>query len=92
MNIYEQMAVRIIQSQEAILSEEAVNEARKVPALLIDWNEKKITILGDKKKAIEQLVEHYRDNFGQPGIEVCKEAVRNILNKLPEDGIPSLLR
>ncbi|HUD44831.1 MAG TPA: hypothetical protein VMR41_04770 [Patescibacteria group bacterium] len=92
MDIYEQMAVRIIQSQEKIISNEALNEAKNVQGLQIEWEKKMVAITGDKKKVIEQLIEQYRDHFGQPAVEMCKQAVKDLIIKLPQGQTPQQLQ
>ena len=88
MDIYEQMAVRIIQSQEEVIGDDAIKEAKKVDGLQIDWGKKTVVIAGDKKKVIEQLIECYRAMFGQPFIEVCKLTVKDLISQLPRNDIP----
>lgn len=92
MDIYAQIAVKIIKSQEAIIGPVAVEQAERVPSLKVNWASKEITIEGDEAKAIDALVEVYKELFGQISVEVSKEAVSSLVGKLPAGQLPGALK
>jgi hypothetical protein len=86
--IYEQMAVKIIAVQEAIIGPLAVEQASDVEGLQIDWDNKSVTITSDGKEVIGRLIEVYRELFGVSSVEVSKDAVVNLAHMLQADQIP----
>lgn len=92
MDIFGEMAEKIIKEQEEIIGPVAMEQARKVNGLSIDIQKHEVTFVGNKTEILEKLVEKYKELFGQASIEVCKDAVRNMLPKIPLDQIPALLR
>lgn len=92
MDIFAQLAEKIIEEQEHIIGPIAVEQAKKVPGLSIDWDKHNIQFNGDKTDIIEKLVEQYKGLFGQASVEACKEAVQSVISKVPEEQRPPLLR
>ena len=92
MDIFAQLVERIIAEQERIIGPIALEQARKVAGLTVDWQKHAIQFSGDKTDIVEKLVEQYQGLFGQASVEACKESVQAILFKVPEDQIPPLLR
>ncbi len=91
MDVFAQMAQKIITEQEGIVGPVALEQAKKVSGLTVDWSKHEVTISGNKSDVLEHLVEQYGHLFGQASIEVCKDAVRGMITKIPKDQIPSLL-
>ncbi len=91
MDIYAQIAEKIIKEQETIIGPVALEQARKVPGLTIDGDVNAINFNGDKKEIIENLVKKYEELFGRTSIEVCKEAIRSIITPASRDQLPQLL-
>jgi nitric oxide reductase large subunit len=91
-DVYAQIAVRIITSQEAIVGPLAVEQAKQVHELKVDWRQHQVTITGNKMKAIEDLIDQYRDLFGHISVEVSKQAAGSLMSQLPADGLPASLR
>lgn len=92
MDIFAQMAEKIIKEQESIIGPVALEQAKKVPGLSVDWSSKTIKVDGDETAVIEKLVEQYQHLFGQTSVEVCKDAVKNLRSDVPPDKMPPLLR
>lgn len=90
MDIFAQMAEKIIKEQESIIGPVALEQARKVSGLNVDWQKHEVALAGDEKAIIEKLVEQYQHLFGQTSVEVCKDAIRNL--QVPPDNLPALLR
>jgi len=92
MDIFSQMAESIIKEQEGIIGPVALEQAQKVPGLSVDMQKHEIGFSGNKTEILETLVEKYRELFGQASVEVCKDAVKNMLPKLSGDQVPALLK
>ena len=92
MDIFAQLAEKIIEEQEHIIGPIALEQAKKVKGLTVDWSKHEIQFEGNKTEILEKLVEQYKHIFGQASVEACKEAVQNLLEKVPDNQIPSLLR
>lgn len=86
------MVEKIIAKQETIIGPIALEQARKVPGLTIDWGKHEIEINGDESAVVEKLIEQYEHLFGKASIEACKEAVNALLSQVPSNQIPNLLR
>jgi hypothetical protein len=91
MDIYTQLAEKIIKEQETIIGPIAVEQAGKVPGLKVNMQTEHVTLEGDKKNVLENLVKQYEKLFGLTSIEVCKEAVKSIIAQAPRDQVPQLL-
>jgi len=91
MDIFGQIADRIIKEQEAIIGPVALEQAYKVPGLKVDEKTHGVTIEGDKKMALEALVKQYEGLFGRTSVEVCREAVKSIIATAPRDQVPQVL-
>jgi nitric oxide reductase large subunit len=92
MNVYAQIAVKIIKSQEAIIGPVAVEQASQVLNMKIDWPKHEVSIGGDEAKAIDQLIGKYKDLFGQISVEVSKEAASSLIGQLKTDKLPEALK
>ena len=90
MDIFAQMAQRIIKEQESIIGPVALEQAKKVPGLKIDWQNHEVALGGDEKAIIENLVKQYQNLFGQTSVEVCKDAIKGL--SVPADSLPALLK
>lgn len=92
MDIFAQIAEKIIEEQERIIGPIAIEEAERVQGLKVDWKKHETRLEGSPKDIIEKLIEQYRDFFGQASVEVCKEAVRGLVKNIPPEQLPKLLR
>jgi hypothetical protein len=92
-DIFDQIVEKIIEQQEAIIGPIAVERAKLVTELKINWQQHDVDIEGgNPQAAINELVEQYKELFGQIAVETCKEAVANLIGKLSEDQQPSSLK
>jgi hypothetical protein len=91
MDIFSQIADKIIKEQEGIIGPIALEQAKKVPGIKFDDTSHSIAIEGDKKTALENLVRQYEKLFGSASIEVCRDAVKSIVADAPKNQIPQLL-
>ena len=83
---------KIIAEQEQIIGPVALEQAKQVEGLSVDWDRQQVTMTRDSTAVVEELVEHYRSFFGPAAVEVCKDATRDLLSQLPLQQIPLLLR
>lgn len=91
MDIYAQVASRIIKEQQSIVGPLALEQAKKVEGLTFNGLED-IKIQGDGKVVLGHLVSQYEKLFGQTSIEVCKEALQPIQDKLTSTDLPDVLK
>lgn len=91
MDILEQAAEKIIEEQEKIIGPIALEQAKKVPGLSVDLQKHEVKIDGNKKDILQKLVEQYQHLFGQASVEVCKDAARDFVKKMPPGEVPSLI-
>lgn len=92
MDIFGKLVEKIIAQQETIIGPVALEQAKKVVGLNINWPKHEVTIEGNKTDIVEKLVEQYQGLFGQASVEACKEAVRGIISEVPQNQVPALLR
>lgn len=91
--ILNQVSVRIIKEQELIMGPVAWEEAKKVNGFkVINQQSGEVSFEGDPKDVLDRLVAQYSRLFGQVSVEVCKEAVQDLLVELPQDQIPTSLQ
>lgn len=88
-DLYSSIVLEIIKYQEMIIGPIAWSEAGKVQGLVIDKNT--VQVKGDGKVVVENLVKRYANIFGQVSVEVCKDAVRPLLQSISEENVPAIL-
>jgi len=86
------LVLEIIQRQSHIIGTVAWEEATKVPGLTIDVKNNKLSVDGDPKIVLEQLVGRYEGLFGNASLEICREAARKMVSQLPPEQIPAILK
>ena len=89
---FNQISLRIIQEQEAIIGPLAWNEAAKVEGLTVSKEKKEALVTGEPKTVINSLVSRYEQLFGQLSREVCREAVGDLTAEIPADELPESLK
>lgn len=92
MDIFSQIAEKIIKEQESIIGPIALEQAKKVPGLTVDAQKHEVVIQGNKTDILEKLVERYQGLFGQASVQACREAVKGLLTQVPQDQVPALLK
>lgn len=83
-------ASRIIKEQQAIIGPVALEQARKVAGLQVGGVDD-VKVTGSGKEVLASLVNQYAKLFGQASVEVCKEAIAPMADKLPSAQIPEVL-
>ena len=92
MSILQTLAIRIIEEQELIIGPIAWDEAKKVQGMTVEYSKRAVTLLQDEPAVLDKLVAQYERLFGRASLEVCKEAVRDIISEVPQDKLPATLR
>ncbi len=87
----QELAVRIIKEQAAIIGPLAWREAKKVAGLTV-IGEKDATIEGKPAPVLDGLVKRYERLFGPASREICREAVRSLLPEIPAEDVPAVLK
>ena len=91
-NIFVQLVAKIIEQQENIIGPIAVEQAKRVDELTIKWANHSVAISGDPKIAVDDLVEQYKELFGQIAVETCKEAAARYTSQLTPEQLPQSLK
>lgn len=91
MDVYAQIAAKIIKEQKTIIGPIAEEQARKVSGITVASPDD-IRIQGDSKAVITQLVEQYARLFGRASVEICKEAIEPIISQNPQIDLPDILK
>ena len=91
-DLYSQIASRIIERQETIIGPLAVEQARTVPDLTVNWANRTAILSRQDPEIIDELVERYKQLFGRVSVEVCKDATARLVAQLPADKQPKSLR
>ncbi len=92
MDVYSQAVLKIIKAQEGIIGPIALEQAQKISGLKINVSNNEVALTGNEKEILEKLVAKYEIIFGQTSVEVCRHAAKDILSKLPQEQVPSLLK
>lgn len=92
MDIFETMSNRIVKAQELVIGPIAWTEAKKVSGLKIKEGVSGLTLTNGDPKVVDRLVGRYEKLFGRASVEVCKNAVRDIIGELPGEQVPSSLK
>jgi hypothetical protein len=84
----------IIEHQKNIIGPLAIDQAKKVPGLIVvDGNKLRVEVnTPDTQALLIQLVKKYEDLFGLTSVEVCKEAVKESQIPITDKDLPEILR
>jgi len=82
----------IVSGQRSIIGPMAIDQANRVPGLKVSTNLDSITISGDLKEILSNLVHQYEQLFGRASVEACKDSIKEILPKISAKDIPDFLR
>ena len=92
MEILATIVKKIIEEQELIIGPIALEQARKVQGLRLNWQKREVSLEGNSTQILANLVEQYKVLFGQTSVEVCKEVANKFKNQLSQDQLPATLR
>lgn len=82
----------IISIHKELIGPYAVDQANKVEGLKVSSDFEQIEIMGDNKEVVNKLVKQYQGIFGNTSIQLCKEALRQLLPNLAGEQLPDALR
>ena len=92
-DVFNQISIRIIKEQEALIGPLAWSEAAKVPGLkVLDPKAHTVSVTGEPKEVINSLVARYEQLFGRLSREVSREAVVDLTADIPTEDIPTSLK
>ena len=92
MDLFNQIAAKIIAQQQTIIGPVAIEQAKSVSGLKVDWDKHQVTVSGNGAAVIDNLVAQYQELFGKISVEVCKEAASKLVSQLPADQQPKSLK
>jgi hypothetical protein len=92
MDVFSEIALKIIDRQRSIIGPIALEQAMQVSNMAVDMSNHRVSFFGDKAKAIDDLVKKYADLFGQVSVEVCKDVAAPLITKIPADEQPKMLK
>lgn len=92
MSVYAEIIEKIIKGQEAIIGPVAVEQAQRVAGLKLDWTKHEVVLEGDESKVVDDLIEVYKELFGQISVEVSKESAASLLGQLNDNEVPQALK
>ncbi|OGE84254.1 MAG: hypothetical protein A3B23_00390 [Candidatus Colwellbacteria bacterium RIFCSPLOWO2_01_FULL_48_10] len=93
MEIFAQIAIRIIKEQELIIGPLAWDEARKVAGLnIVNQSTGEVAFNGEKTDILNRLVAQYEHLFGRASREVCHDAAAPFLADMLPAEVPASLR
>ncbi len=92
MDVFEQIAQRIVEEQELIIGPLAREEALRVPGFSFVAGQKAVVLTGDKRALIDQLVVRYERLFGPASIQVCRDAAAPLLPDIKSEDAPFSLK
>ncbi len=93
MDIYHQIAKKIIKEQESIVGKLAWKEVANIPGVeFVNAEKEQVQLSENKQEAINNLVAYFNRLFGRASYEVTLAAVADILDELSPEEIPASLR
>lgn len=94
MDIYGQIATKIIEQQELVIGPVAVQQAQEVEGLVVNWGDEHSVVVDQVRapELIDKLVGQYAELFGQIAIVTSKEVASRYSSQLTPDKIPKSLQ
>lgn len=90
--IYATLCTQIIKEQGQIIGALSYEQASHISGLSVDPQTYACVITGDPNQVLDNLVEAYREFFGNAAVEVCREAASQFAAHLPNEQLPAVLR
>ena len=85
------MATNILKSQIMVIGPLAIDQARKVAGITIG-NGNTVSIKGNGKELLANLVQQFEQLFGAASVEACKDAVKESQLSISDSDLPEILR
>jgi len=90
---YKSIVRAIIDKQSNVIGRDmAIKKANNVPGIEVDSDGTVLSIKGDYKKILEDLVGEYSLLSGDIAIKFCKDAIKEIIEKYTALNIPDILK
>ena len=91
--LFNQILTEIIKRQVRIAGPLGWQEVRKVASVsIINEESVVVSMVGDPKKTIDELIYRYKNFFGDIAVKVSKNAAYHLIMKLPPEEVPDSLR
>jgi hypothetical protein len=88
MDTFEQITLRIVEDQENIIGPLAREEALRISGISFVNDGKDVSLSGDKRHLIDQVVARYEHLFGKASVQVCRDAAAPFLPSLKTGETP----
>lgn len=82
----------IVTNQSSIIGPIAAEQANRVNGIQISEDLQTITLKGNGASILVELVKQYEKLFGKASIEVCREAVKEVIAQLSDRDLPEILK
>lgn len=90
-SVYATLATHILRAQLSLIGPLAVGQAEAVEGISVD-SSNTISIKGDGKNILSNLVKQFERLFGNASIEACKEAVKESSVTISDKDLPDILK
>ncbi len=90
--VYAIICSQIIKDQAKIIGALSIEQASHINGLAVDPLTYNCVLSGDGNKVLEDLVNKYREFFGNAAVEVCREAASRYASRLPNGQMPDMLK
>ena len=90
-NTYSTLATHVLRSQMSIIGPLALDQAKKTIGIIIN-NDQSISIKGNGKEILENLVRQFEQLFGQASVEACKDAIKESQLSISPSDLPEIFR
>jgi hypothetical protein len=90
-SVYSLLATQIVKNQAVIIGPLAIDQASMVSGISIT-PPGTVTIMGNGKEFLVNLVNQFERLFGTASIEVCKDAVKESHVQISDKDLPDILK
>lgn len=87
-----QLIKAIVEHQMEIVGPLAIEQANKVSGIQVSGDLQSVSVSGEVIDTLKKLVDQYEELFGQASVEVCKDAIKEILPQLSQRDLPDFLK
>lgn len=88
---YTTLATEIIRSQSMVIGPLAFDQAKQVNGITVDES-LTVSITGEGREVLHNLVIQSKGLFGQASVEMCKDAIRELHMEIDPKDLPEILR
>lgn len=91
LTLYSTLATNILRSQILVIGPLAIDQAKKVVGITIESGNI-VTLKGNGKELLSDLVKQFEQLFGAASVEACKDAIKESQLSLSPSDLPEILR